>query len=53
MENLDRKSFSFMRINPNHIPSSEKAVRAVGVALMPLSFDRVIAGDKSTVGRAF
>ena len=41
MVNLDRKSFSFMRSIPNHIPLSEKAVRAVGAALMPLPFDRV------------
>jgi hypothetical protein len=39
--NLDRKSFSFMRSIPNFIPLSEKAVRAVGAALMPLAFDRV------------
>ena len=26
---------------PNHIPLSEKAVRAIGAALMPLAFDRV------------
>src|SRR5882762_3056408 len=36
-----RKSFAFMRSIPNHIPLSEKAVRAVGAALMPLAFDRV------------
>jgi histone H3/H4 len=30
-----------MRSIPNHIPLSEKAVRAVGTALMPLAFDRV------------
>ena len=39
--NLDRKSFSFMRSIPNHIPLSEKAVHAIGAALMPLAFDRV------------
>jgi hypothetical protein len=39
--NLDRKSFAFMRSIPNFIPLSEKAVRAVGAALMPLAFDRV------------
>lgn len=39
--NLDRKSFSFMRSIPNFIPLSEKAVSAVGAALMPLAFDRV------------
>ena len=39
--NLDRKSFSFMRSIPNFIPISEKAVRAVGEALMPFAFDRV------------
>ena len=39
--NLDRKSFSFMRSIPNFIPLSEKAVRTVGAALMPLAFDRV------------
>ena len=39
--NLDRKSFAFMRSIPNHIPLSEKAVRAIGAALMPLAFDRV------------
>ena len=39
--NLDRKSFAFMRSIPNHIPLSEKAVRAIGTALMPLAFDRV------------
>jgi len=39
--NLDRKSFAFMRSLPNHIPLSEKAVRAIGAALMPLAFDRV------------
>jgi hypothetical protein len=39
--NLDRKSFAFMRSIPNHIPLSEKAVRAIGAALMPLGFDRV------------
>jgi hypothetical protein len=33
--NLDRKSFAFMRSIPNHIPLSEKAVRAIGAALMP------------------
>ena len=39
--NLDRKSFAFMRSIPNYIPLSEKAVRAIGAALMPLAFDRV------------
>lgn len=39
--NLDRKSFAFMRSIPNFIPLSEKAVRAVSNALMPLVFDRV------------
>ena len=39
--NLDRKSFTFMRSYPNHIPLSEKGVRAIGAALMPLAFDRV------------
>jgi glyoxylase-like metal-dependent hydrolase (beta-lactamase superfamily II) len=39
--NLDRKSFAFMRSIPNFIPLSEKAVRAVSTALMPLAFDRV------------
>jgi glyoxylase-like metal-dependent hydrolase (beta-lactamase superfamily II) len=39
--NLDRKSFAFMRSIPNHIPLSERAVRAIGAALMPLDFDRV------------
>lgn len=39
--NLDRKSFAFMRSIPNFIPLSEKAVRAVGDALMPFAFDRV------------
>jgi hypothetical protein len=39
--NLDWKSFAFMRSIPNHIPFSEKAVRAIGAALMPLAFDRV------------
>ena len=39
--NLDRKSFAFMRSIPNFIPLSEKAIRAVGAALMPLAFDRV------------
>ena len=39
--NLDRKSFAFMRSIPNHIPLSEKGVRAIGAALMPLAFDRV------------
>ena len=38
--NLDRKSFTFMRSYPNHIPV-EKSVRAVGAALFPLPFDRV------------
>jgi len=41
MVNLDRKSFTFMRSIPNHIPLSEKTVRAIGAALMPLAFDRV------------
>jgi hypothetical protein len=39
--NLDRKSFTFMRSYPNHIPLSEKAVRAIGTALAPFQFDRV------------
>ena len=39
--NLDRKSFAFMRSIPNFIPLSEKAVRAIATALMPLAFDRV------------
>ena len=39
--NLDRKSFTFMRSIPNHIPLSEKGVRAIEAALMPLAFDRV------------
>ena len=39
--NLDRKSFTFMRSYPNHIPLSERTVRAIGAALMPLAFDRV------------
>ena len=39
--NLDRKSFAFMRSIPNFIPLSEKGVRAIGAALMPLAFDRV------------
>jgi glyoxylase-like metal-dependent hydrolase (beta-lactamase superfamily II) len=39
--NLDRKSFAFMRSIPNFIPLSEKAVRAIGAALMPFAFDRV------------
>jgi hypothetical protein len=39
--NLDRKSFAFMRSIPNFIPLSEKAVRAIGAALIPLAFDRV------------
>jgi hypothetical protein len=30
-----------MRSIPNHIPLSEKGVRAVAAALMPLAFDRV------------
>ena len=30
--NLDRKSFAFMRSIPNHIPLSERAVRAIGAA---------------------
>ena len=41
MANLDRKSFTFMRSIPNFIPLSEKGVRAVSAALMPLAFDRV------------
>src|SRR5262249_38601991 len=41
MVNLDRKSFTFMRSIPNHIPLSEKTIRAVGAALMPRPFDRV------------
>jgi hypothetical protein len=39
--NLDRKSFTFMRSYPNHIPLSEKGVRAIGAALAPVQFDRV------------
>ena len=39
--NLDRKSFTFMRSYPNQIPLSEKGVRAIAAALMPLAFDRV------------
>jgi hypothetical protein len=30
-----------MRSIPNHIPLSEKGVRAIGAALMPWKFDRV------------
>src|SRR5262249_49118821 len=41
MVNLDRKSFTFMRSIPNHIPLSAKAVRGIAAALMPLTFDRV------------
>jgi hypothetical protein len=41
MVNLDRKSFSFMRSIPNHIPLSAKAVRTIGAALAPMAFDRV------------
>jgi hypothetical protein len=41
MANVDRKSFTFMRSIPNFIPLSEKGVRAVSAALMPLAFDRV------------
>jgi hypothetical protein len=39
--NLDRKSFTFMRSYPNHIPLSEAGVRAIGAALAPFQFDRV------------
>jgi hypothetical protein len=39
--NLDRRSFTFMRSYPNHIPLSEKGVRAIGSALAPFQFDRV------------
>jgi len=39
--NLDRKSFTFMRSYPNHIPLSESGVRAIGAALAPFQFDRV------------
>jgi hypothetical protein len=39
--NLDRKSLTFMRSYPNHIPLSEKGVRAIGAALAPFQFDRV------------
>jgi len=39
--NLDRKSFTFMRSYPNHIPLSQKGVRAIGAALAPFRFDRV------------
>jgi hypothetical protein len=38
--NLDRKSFTFMRSYPNHIPLSEKGVRAIGAGLAPFPFDR-------------
>jgi hypothetical protein len=41
MVNLDRKSFTFMRSIPNHIPLSAKTVRAIGAALAPVAFDRV------------
>ncbi|MET0195102.1 MAG: MBL fold metallo-hydrolase, partial [Hyphomicrobiaceae bacterium] len=39
--NLDRKSFTFMRSYPNHIPLSAAGVRAIGAALEPFQFDRV------------
>ena len=39
--NQDRKSFTFMRSYPNHIPLSANGVRAIGAALAPLRFDRV------------
>jgi len=39
--NLDRKSFTFMRSYPNHIPLSANGVRAIGAALAPFQFDRV------------
>jgi len=39
--NLDRKSFTFMRSYPNHIPLSAAGVRAIGAALAPFQFDRV------------
>jgi hypothetical protein len=39
--NLDRKSFTFMRSYPNHIPLSQTGVRAIGAALAPFQFDRV------------
>jgi hypothetical protein len=39
--NLDRKSFTFMRSYPNHIPLSARGVRAIGAALAPFAFDRV------------
>jgi hypothetical protein len=39
--NLDRKSFTFMRSYPNHIPLSAAGVRAIGAALEPFRFDRV------------
>ena len=47
--NLDRKSFAFMRSIPNHIPLSEKTVRAIGAALMPLDFDRVYSHHSERV----
>ena len=37
----DRRWVTFMRSYPNHIPLSEKAVRAIEAALIPLAFDRV------------
>jgi hypothetical protein len=39
--NLDRKSFTFMRSYPNHIPLSAAGVRAIGAALEPFQFDRI------------
>jgi hypothetical protein len=39
--NLDRRSFTFMRSYPNHIPLSANGVRAIGAALAPFQFDRV------------
>ena len=56
--NLDRKSFTFMRSYPNHIPLSANGVRAIGAALAPFQFDRVyshffervmLAGAKQTL----
>ena len=39
--NQDRKSFTFMRSYPNHIPLSANGVWAIGAALAPFRFDRV------------
>jgi len=41
MVNLDRKSFTFMRSIPNHIPLPASAVRDIEAALLPFEFDRV------------